>query len=318
MPAPWTRPERTALRYMWRKGLPPAVIATSLQAQFGHRYRAADIPGRVRDFGFMGEHPAAPPQPEAPPPEVVAAPPVEAVNVAPDRNRWPDAAVERLTTMWQDGASGGAIAAALTEEFGAPRTRSAVMGMVHRLGLGKRRRVVAEIAASPGGEVENPGGALSEAPQALSSPPDAAPGDPPMSLFSSSDEAAKTDTPPEPKVTAQPEPTRQLAPARASTTKTAPKYARDHAPPPALALVRAEPRPADWPPADGIPMADLRWGECRWAVSDFRAVQHRFCAAPASGDSPYCAAHRTIALQAREPGRRPGRYPGWVADGGVA
>lgn len=58
MPAPWTRPERTALRDMWRKGLPPAVIATSLQAQFGHRYQPAEIEGRVRDFGFMVEHPS--------------------------------------------------------------------------------------------------------------------------------------------------------------------------------------------------------------------------------------------------------------------
>lgn len=278
MPAPWTSPERRALREMWRRGLQPAVIATSLQAQFGHRYRAADIPGRVRDFGFLGEHPEAPPVPDLALPEVVAAPPVEAVNVVPDRNRWPEPAVERLTIMWQDGASGGAIAAALTQEFGAPRTRNAVMGMVHRLGLkGQQGRPSEEPVEAPSAAVE---------------------------------------AVPEPDAPAQPKP----IPVAAGTTKSAPEYARDHASPasPPLTVIRSEPRPADWPPADGIPMADLRWGECRWAVSNFRATQHRFCAARATGDSPYCAEHRRSATAPREVGRGPGRYPGWVADGGAA
>lgn len=320
MPAPWTSPERTALRDLWRKGLSPAVIATSLRAQFGHHYRAAEIPGRVRDFGFLVEHPAAPAEAE-PPPAVVSPPPVEESAARPQPAAWSEQAVERLTTMWQDGASGGAIAAALTAEYGTPRSRSAVMGMVHRLGLGKRRRVAAAPASGPGGQVESPGGVLSEAPQALSSL-----GEPPVEkreiqqnptpepesqhpaaghtlIFPATNEAAKVNTPPD----------------RASTTKTAPEYARDHASPasPPLALVRPEPRPADWPPADGIPMADLRWGECRWPVSEFRATQHRFCAARATSDSPYCAEHRRRAVAPRED-RRPGRYPGFGADGGAA
>jgi hypothetical protein len=277
MPAPWSRPERNALRDLWRRGLKPSVIATSLQAQFGHRYRAADIPGRARDFGFLAEHPAAPAEPE-PPPAVVSPPPVEEPADRPQPAAWSEQAVERLTTMWRDGATGPAIAAALTQEFGTPRSRSAVMGMVHRLGLkGQQGRLAEEPAAGPGepssdpgGPVASPGEALSDAPQALSS------------------EAEALSSPPD-------------------------------APPPApvLTVVRPEPRPADWPPADGIPMADLRWGECRWPVSEFRAVQHRFCAARATGDSPYCAEHRRRATTPREMGRGPGRYPGWV-DGGVA
>ena len=267
MPAPWTRPERTALRNLWRKGLPPAVIAISLRAQFGHRYRAADIPGRVRDFGFLGEHPEATiisaPSNEA---ADLSVPPAEPAASAPESPRWPEAAVDRLKAMWLDGASGGAIATALTEEFGASRSRNAVMGMVHRLGLAKRRGRGARASV----EVEAPEAATAEL-EALAQPE-------PIS-----------------------EPICQPAPPPA---------------PPVLALVRPDPHPADWPPAGGIPMADLRWGECRWPVSGFRAERHLFCAAPATGDSPYCAEHRARAIAPRED-RRPGRYPGFRAEGGV-
>ena len=183
---------------------------------------------------------------------------------------WPEPAVERLTTMWQDGVSLAMICRTLTAEFGAHRSPSAVVGKVHRLALAKRRRVAAEPAAGPGEEVESPGGVLSEAPQALSSEPQAL-----------------------------------------SSPPDAPPSA------PVLALVRPEPRPADWPPSVGTPLADLRWGECRWPVTGFRAVEHRFCAAAATSDSPYCAEHRARATTPREMGRGPGRYPGWVADGGV-
>ncbi|GJE01458.1 GcrA family cell cycle regulator [Methylobacterium isbiliense] len=316
MPAPWTKPERTALRDMWRKGLPPAVIATSLRARFGHHYRAADIPGRVRDFGFLADHPAAPAEAE-PPPAVVSPPPAEEPAARPQPAAWSEQAIDRLKTMWRDGATGPAIAAALTREFGAPRTRNAVMGMVHRLGLkGQQGRLAEEPVASPGE-------ALSEAPQALTSEAEAlsCPGESPAEkrdslqnptpepesqhlaagptlIFPATNEAAKINTPPDQQASAHPRPAAEPAP-------------------PVLTMVRPEPRPANWPPADGIPMADLRWGECRWPVSGFQAVQHRFCAARATGDSPYCAEYRRRATAPREMGRGPGRYPGWV-DGGVA
>lgn len=181
---------------------------------------------------------------------------------------WPEPAVRRLTKMWRDGVTGPAIATALTIEFGTPRSRSAVMGMVHRLGLkGQQGRPAGDPAA--------------EAPV----------------------EAA-----PEPEAPAQPEPIPEpiCQPAPGTEPARVP-----------LAVVRNEPRPADWPPAVGIPMADLRWGECKFPVSGFHAQRHLFCAARATSDSPYCEEHRRGATAPRE-GRGPGRYPGWAADGGVA
>ncbi|MBY0296414.1 MAG: hypothetical protein K2X71_10290 [Methylobacterium sp.] len=189
----------------------------------------------------------------------------EETAAGPRPASWPEQAVDRLTTMWRNGATGPAIAAALTQEFGTPRSRSAVMGMVHRLGLKGQQGPPAE-----------------EPVEVALAPVEAAPEPEPI---------------PEP--ICQPEPVPAFTPA------------------PVLTVVRPEPRPAEWPPADGIPMVDLRWGECRWPVSGFHALQHRFCAAQTTSDSPYCAEHRRKATAPRE-GRGPGRYPGWAADGGVA
>lgn len=50
---------------------------------------------------------------------------------------WTSEKTERLKTLWAAGVS----AAAIEDEFGAPFTRSSIIGKVHRLGLKKRRTI---------------------------------------------------------------------------------------------------------------------------------------------------------------------------------
>lgn len=61
----------------------------------------------------------------------------------PDRLRpipieWEEAEIDMLKVKWADGASGTEIAHAVNEKFGNERTRSAVIGKVHRLKLPDR------------------------------------------------------------------------------------------------------------------------------------------------------------------------------------
>ena len=49
--------------------------------------------------------------------------------------RLPDEARERLAKLWLEGYSASAVSRMLYDEFGEYRTRNAVIGIVHRLGL---------------------------------------------------------------------------------------------------------------------------------------------------------------------------------------
>src|SRR5438445_9275551 len=51
---------------------------------------------------------------------------------------WTREATERLAALWQTGASGSLIAAAINRDHGTAFSRNAVIGKVHRLGLAGR------------------------------------------------------------------------------------------------------------------------------------------------------------------------------------
>lgn len=52
--------------------------------------------------------------------------------------RWPEEHVERLRVLWTSGLSAAQVARILADEFGAAYSRNAVIGVVHRRGLGGR------------------------------------------------------------------------------------------------------------------------------------------------------------------------------------
>lgn len=66
----WTAPQDRALTQLWRKGVAPEVIATSLRAQFGGRVSPAATRDRALQLGLVAIEggPAPAPQPESVPP----------------------------------------------------------------------------------------------------------------------------------------------------------------------------------------------------------------------------------------------------------
>ncbi|WP_407528405.1 GcrA family cell cycle regulator [Methylobacterium oryzisoli] len=53
---------------------------------------------------------------------------------APASSRWPAPALRRMEQLWRQGLTAADIATSLTIQFGARRTRSAVLGQLRRLG----------------------------------------------------------------------------------------------------------------------------------------------------------------------------------------
>lgn len=62
---------------------------------------------------------------------------------------WTDAAVATLKTQWADGKSASEIVVLIADRHGLRKTRSAVIGKVHRLGLGGRGRPWSPRGAGP-------------------------------------------------------------------------------------------------------------------------------------------------------------------------
>jgi GcrA cell cycle regulator len=181
-----------------------------------------------------------------------------------DRRPWPDADAARLAGLWDEGLS--------TREIGLRlgRTKNAVVGMAHRLGLAARPspvRRTGEPAPAPPPRVRVAAATL-----------------PPLRSVVS-DQSSVVREPPEP--VASPTRARSVTPVRVVVPEArVPRYA---APPP--------PKP---PPAPRT-LAPRPWGritECCWPLGEPGTRAFRFCDAPSDPGRPYCPEHARTAFVA--------------------
>ena len=213
---------------------------------------------------------------------------------------WTEERIERLKTMWHDGATASQIA----DELGGV-SRNAVIGKAHRLGLEARPSPV-----KPGEEKEEkkkPALAASDAPSAAAASP-----------------------------RGETAPARQADPAQQRSFPGAPQRPRDDniqyrsvgpggfirqgpgeqqapiPPAPPRRLVPAKPSPEV---ADKTSLLELNDRICKWPMGHPGEPDFHFCGAPANPGYPYCVQHCGVAYQAQLP-RRDRRPPPPLPFGG--
>jgi len=216
---------------------------------------------------------------------------------------WTDERIEKLTKMWE----GGATASQIAEELGGV-SRNAVIGKAHRLGLKSRPSPVK--ANAPGEEPES-----APAPRPAPRPPEASPPPPPVQAAPS---PAPRPAPPAPAPQA-------AAPAPAPAASTAPAAPASDSPPaprivsvgpggflrqgpgeqqapippaPPRRLVPAKPSPDI---ADKTSLLDLNDRICRWPVGHPGEPDFHFCGEKVNPGFPYCVEHCGRAYQAQLP-----------------
>jgi GcrA cell cycle regulator len=214
---------------------------------------------------------------------------------------WTEERIERLKTMWHEGATASEIA----DKLGGV-SRNAVIGKAHRLGLEARPSPVKpgeENAAAP---------APAKAKKAEAAPaPKAAP------------PAEKPPEQPAPRAAApQPQPQRSR-PAGDNVQyrsvgpggfiRQGPGDQQAPIPPaPPRRLVPAKPSPEV---ADKTGLLDLNDRICKWPMGHPGEPDFHFCGSPANPGYPYCVAHCGVAYQAQLP-RRDRRPPPPLPFGG--
>jgi len=181
---------------------------------------------------------------------------------------WTDERVELLRRLWEDGQSASKIAAQLGGV-----TRNAVIGKVHRLGLGGRARSGTEAPA-----------AAARKPTAVASPVDALP-EAEAVVIEAALETAEPTSPP--------------------NHRPAP----DFPPPPAPLPAAAE--PVQIAVSQRVTIMDLRESMCRWPMGDPTAPEFRFCGARSITGLPYCGHHAQIAYQPATERKRDRRVAGF-------
>ena len=219
---------------------------------------------------------------------------------------WTEERIERLKSMWTEGATASQIA----EELGGV-SRNAVIGKAHRLGLESRPSPV-----KPGEEKEKKAKA---APAPKTAKPAPAP-------------KAATPTP-------QPRETAAEAPRRPVTTGGAPTQPKTadastiqyrsvgpggfirqgpgdtQAPIPPAPPRRLVPAKPSAEVADKTSLLDLNDRVCRWPMGHPGEPDFHFCGKPSNPGYPYCVDHCGVAYQAQLP-RRDRRPPPPLPFGG--
>ena len=211
---------------------------------------------------------------------------------------WTEERIERLKTMWHEGATASEIA----EKLGGV-SRNAVIGKAHRLGLEARPSPVKP------GEEHAPAAAPAKAKKA-EAPPKAPP-------------AEKPQEQPAPRAAApQPQPQRarpggdnvqyrSVGPG--GFIRQGPGDQQAPIPPaPPRRLVPAKPSPEV---ADKTGLLDLNDRICKWPMGHPGEPDFHFCGSPANPGYPYCVAHCGVAYQAQLP-RRDRRPPPPLPFGG--
>ena len=210
---------------------------------------------------------------------------------------WTEERIERLKTMWHDGATASEIA----EKLGGV-SRNAVIGKAHRLGLEARPSPV-----KPGDDHAGD----SKPAKAERAPKAAAP-------------AAKPQAQPQPQATPAPQPQPQRPQPKGDNVqyrsvgpggfiRQGPGDQQAPIPPaPPRRLVPAKPSPEV---ADKTSLLDLNERICKWPIGHPGEPDFHFCGEPANPGYPYCVAHCGVAYQAQLP-RRDRRPPPPLPFGG--
>ncbi len=219
---------------------------------------------------------------------------------------WTDERIEKLTKMWE----GGATASQIAEELGGV-SRNAVIGKAHRLGLKARpspvkanekpARPAAPKKAKPAPETPAAAPAPSESkPAAPVAPPRmAAPvraQTPPPAPAAEADETAERPAPDQPRI---------VSVGPGGFLRQGPGDQQPPIPPaPPRRLVPAKPSPEI---ADKTSLLDLNDRICRWPMGHPGEPDFHFCGEKVNPGFPYCVEHCGRAYQAQLPrgSRRP-------------
>lgn len=114
----WTEPQKVRVNELLTRGLFPAAIARTINAEFSINVTRK----AVYAYGVRHKH-----------------------GKRERTDLWQPGPAARMLELWAQGFSGLVVAAKLNEEFGTSYTRNAVMGRAHRLGLEKRKTLVAKV-----------------------------------------------------------------------------------------------------------------------------------------------------------------------------
>ena len=215
---------------------------------------------------------------------------------------WTEERIERLKSMWTEGATASEIA----EKLGGV-SRNAVIGKAHRLGLEARPSPVKpgeEHAAAPA-----PKPAKKEAaPKAAAAPPP-----PPVeeNIQAQSSVASRPVAPPPQRPTSDGVQYRSVGPG--GFIRQGPGDQQAPIPPaPPRRLVPAKPSPEV---ADKTSLLELNDRICKWPMGHPGEPDFHFCGDQANPGYPYCVAHCGVAYQAQLP-RRDRRPPPPLPFGG--
>jgi GcrA cell cycle regulator len=213
---------------------------------------------------------------------------------------WTEERIDRLKTMWAEGATASQIA----DELGGV-SRNAVIGKAHRLGLEARPSPV-----KPGDEKEH------RAPAAAAPTPKPAPAERPAPRPAAATAA------PEQAAPAHPAPQRQRAQSDniqyrsigpGGFIRQGPGDQQAPIPPaPPRRLVPAKPSPEV---ADKTSLLDLNDRICKWPMGHPGEPDFHFCGNASNPGFPYCVEHCGVAYQAQLP-RRDRRPPPPLPFGG--
>ena len=231
---------------------------------------------------------------------------------------WTEERIERLKTMWTNGATASQIA----DELGGV-SRNAVIGKAHRLGLESRPSPV-----KPGEEKDSKAAAKPATRKPSPRPAADMPSDRERDSSAHADDVAPGDAPPGPgprlaqhapvmphrASQPQPDPSvqyRSVGPG--GFVRQGPGDTQAPIPPaPPRRLVPAKPSAAV---ADKTSLLDLNDRLCRWPMGHPGEPDFHFCGQAANPGYPYCVQHCGVAYQAQLP-RRDRRPPPPLPFGG--
>ncbi len=209
---------------------------------------------------------------------------------------WTEERIEKLTKMWE----GGATASQIADELGGV-SRNAVIGKAHRLGL-KARPSPVKANEKP----EAPAPAAKPAPKApapetprAAAPRPVAPAAPPRPSPPPAAAAPQADAP------VQPQQPRIVSVGPGGFLRQGPGDQQAPIPPaPPRRLVPAKPSPEI---ADKTSLLDLNDRICRWPMGHPGEADFHFCGEKVNPGFPYCVEHCGRAYQAQLPrgARRP-------------
>jgi GcrA cell cycle regulator len=213
---------------------------------------------------------------------------------------WTEERIERLKSMWAEGATASQIA----DELGGV-SRNAVIGKAHRLGLEQRPSPVKAVEEKDKAQAAKPARAAAAKP-APSEPEPAASGKAPQAAA-----ASAVPGPDRPQPSAAEMQYRSIGPG--GFIRQGPGDQQAPIPPaPPRRLVPAKPSPEV---ADKTGLLDLNDRICKWPLGHPGEPDFHFCGEPANPGFPYCVAHCGVAYQAQLP-RRDRRPPPPLPFGG--